>query len=213
MEATYQHVADDIISKIASLELGGQLLIGIAGPPGGGKSTCAARLQELVPHSIVVPMDGYHFTKVQLSQFPDPVAALTRRGAHWTFDAESFVADLESLRSLKSKYFPAFQHGVGDPVPNSIQVIDSEVHKVVLIEGNYLLLDVAPWDKIVTILDYTYFVDCELAVVEERLVQRHMKVNGNTEERARERVAINDSLNAQLILSYKHRANSIILSI
>lgn len=33
---------------------------------------------------------------------------------------------------------PSFDHGVGDPVPDNVQVIPQ--NKIVLVEGNYLLL-------------------------------------------------------------------------
>lgn len=213
MSGTYARIAEEIMQLAAHSDKSSQILIGIAGPPGGGKSTTAEQVHLRVPNSVVVPMDGYHFTKEQLRQFPDPEAALARRGAHWTFDGEAFVAALKSLREQKEGVFPAFQHGVGDPVDGAITLSGPEVHKVVIIEGNYLTLDVAPWDQITTILDYTYFIDCDIEVVEQRVLKRHMAVNGNTYERAMERVTLNDSPNAQLVLQSKRRANAIIQSV
>lgn len=206
----YDKMAAEIGQKASSAG-NHQYLVGIAGPPGGGKSTTVQRLQERIPNSVVVPMDGYHYTKEQLRNFSDPEAALARRGAHWTFDAEAFVSALTKLRETGAGSFPSFMHGVGDPVDHSIEV--TAQHKIVLIEGNYLLLDVAPWDKIKNILDFSYFIDCPLAVVEQRILRRHMEVNGNTAERALERVTINDSPNAQLVLAHKHRADAIIQSL
>lgn len=210
MTEVYRRVAEEIATNAAQQDR--QYLVGIAGPPGGGKSTTVERLRALVPNSVVVPMDGYHFTKEQLRSFPDPDAALARRGAHWTFDSESFVAALTTLRETGIGSFPSFMHGVGDPVDDNIAVSSGE-HKVVLIEGNYLLLDISPWDKIKGLLDHTYFIDCPLEVVEQRILKRHMQVNGNTAERALERVTVNDSPNAQLVLASKHRADSIIQSV
>lgn len=206
----YNRVAAEIQSN-SSNSGQKQYLVGIAGPPGGGKSTTVERLRERIPNSVVVPMDGYHFAKEHLRTFPDPEAALARRGAHWTFDSEAFVAALEGLRQSGHGSFPSFMHGVGDPVSDNI-VVTAE-HKVVLIEGNYLLLDIAPWDRIKGLLDFTYFIDCPLEVVEKRILKRHMEVNGNTAERALERVTVNDSPNAQLVLASKHRADAIIQSV
>ena len=213
MQDTYNRLAKEIISASQSIGSDEQLLIGIAGPPGGGKSTTAERLAERIPNSIIVPMDGYHFTKERLSQFPDPVSAFARRGAHWTFDGEAFVAALTSLREKKTGMFPAFSHGVGDPVENSIEVRGPAEHKVVIVEGNYLLLDISPWDKITSILNFTYFIDCDLQVVEQRIYKRHMSVGRNTAERAWERVTTNDSPNAQLIFANKNGADAIIQSL
>jgi pantothenate kinase len=157
-------------------------------------------------------MDGYHYTKKQLDQFPDPVEARARRGAHWTFDGEAFVAALLELKVKKSRDFPEFVHGVGDPEDGAIHVLGPEQHQVVIVEGNYLTLDVSPWDQLTSILDYTFFMDCPLETVEQRVARRHMEVNGNSFERAWERVTVNDFPNAQLVLASKGRASEIVQS-
>lgn len=213
MKKTYDWITSDITSRTKSLLDGQQLIVGIAGPPGGGKSSAALALQRLVPNSIVVPMDGYHYSKEKLSQFPNSAEAFSRRGSHWTFDSEAFVAALVQLKANNTGSFPAFQHGVGDPEENAIQVLGPPIHKVVIVEGNYLTIDIAPWNSIVDIVDHIYFIDCELSVVEQRLVRRHMEANGNSAEVAWERVRKNDSLNAELVLASKQRAGTIVQSV
>ena len=42
--------------------------MGIAGPPGAGKSTLAARLTEVFADGVVVPMDGFHLANVELAR-------------------------------------------------------------------------------------------------------------------------------------------------
>jgi pantothenate kinase len=75
-----------------------RLLIGLVGVPGAGKTTLAAQwathlnAAHGVGTAVALGMDGFHLTKAQLAQFPDPVAAFARRGAPWTFDAAGFVA-------------------------------------------------------------------------------------------------------------------------
>lgn len=187
-----------------------QLLIGIAGPPAAGKSTLSKRLAEKVPDSIVLPMDGYHYTKARLQQFDDPEAAFKRRGAHWTFDAERFVRALSELKESKCGKFPAFEHGVGDPVEDAIEVTSN--HRVVFVEGNYLTIDVPPWDQIVSILDWIYFVECDLPELETRMLGRCLSL-GKDPEVSKERIATNDSPNALFALASKHRANAVIHSL
>ena len=69
-------------------------LIGIAGPPGAGKSTYAARMaSELGPTAVVLPMDGFHLSQARLIK----LGRLDRMGAPDTFDVDGFVAVLESL--------------------------------------------------------------------------------------------------------------------
>eukprot|EP00300_Choanocystis_sp_HF-7_P010082 c16774_g1_i4.p2 GENE.c16774_g1_i4~~c16774_g1_i4.p2 ORF type:complete len:125 (+),score=25.06 c16774_g1_i4:41-376(+) len=76
--------------------------IAIAGVPGSGKSTltknlCEA-LQQLGVSCQTIPMDGYHYYRYELDKMQDPKLAHERRGAHWTFNAEKFVADLKAAR-------------------------------------------------------------------------------------------------------------------
>jgi pantothenate kinase len=213
MKDTYAQLAADVIDRAGSSSGTRQYLVGISGPPGGGKSTTALALHAMIPNSVVVPMDGYHYTKERLATFADPVEATARRGAHWTFDGDRFVSDLRALKENGHGVFPAFAHAVGDPEEGAIRVLGPDQHKVVIVEGNYLTLEAEPWNDLVSILDRIYFLDCPLEVVEQRVAHRHMRVNGNTAERAWERVRYNDSPNAQLILASKHRAHVIVQSL
>src|SRR5919202_3377126 len=79
-------------------------LIGMAGVPGAGKSTLAARLADAVnactaPNTVIaLGMDGFHLTKAELNQMPDPSEAFARRGAPWTFDTRALAHRLHILR-------------------------------------------------------------------------------------------------------------------
>jgi pantothenate kinase len=102
-----------------------QLIVGLVGPPGVGKSTSSAQLAKRIPRSTVVPMDGYHFSKKEMAerwQGAELDRATTRRGAHWTFDGEAFVSALAQLRVSGNGLFPSFNHGQGDPVQGGIEV-------------------------------------------------------------------------------------------
>lgn len=212
MKSTYEKIAHEILAlwEVAKSHGKQQLLIGFAGPPGAGKTTTVAEVCKLLPCSICIPMDGYHYTKAQLSAFDDPSEAFKRRGAHWTFNCTAFLTDLQTLHTTGRGVFPSFDHGIGDPIPADITVTPE--NQLILIEGNYLLLDSPPWSEIKSILDFSYFIECPLQVAEERVRLRHMAV-GSTLEAAEERVKYNDSPNAQLVLACKHRADRIVQSL
>lgn len=78
-------------------------------------------------------MDGFHYYKRQLDQFPDPAEAYARRGAHWTFDAQAFVDCVRRIRETGAARVPSFDHGVGDPVEGDICAQPS--NRIVLVEG------------------------------------------------------------------------------
>lgn len=209
MVENYRLMEEIILDLSSKVKDGKQLLIGLAGPPGAGKSTTSARLTELIPGSIILPMDGYHLTKQQLSQFKNPKEAFSRRGAHWTFDGERFLRDIQVLRSTGEGKFPSFDHGVGDPVENDIHI--SKENKIIFVEGNYLLLPIEPWVHIKEYLDYCFFISCEESIIYDRVYKRHMGT-GNTEELAKHRVETNDIINAREILLSQTRADKVINS-
>jgi len=183
--------------------------VGLAGPPGSGKSTLAAEIAKKIELSIVVPMDGYHFPKIYLDSLHNSLEAYERRGAHWTFDVNSFLTNLRLSKSNGYGYFPSFDQNVGDPVENEIYV--SREHKVVIVEGNYLLIDVPPWNEIRPIFHLNVYLRCDLDEITRRIVLRHIST-GLTEQVAIERVNTNDILNAKFVMSYMHNADLVIES-
>ena len=220
----------------------GRLLVGIAGVPGSGKSTTAHEVAQLLNEAgtaaCVLPMDGFHLYKSQLDAMPDPAQAHARRGAHWvrpashgvqththvapltppcaraaqTFDGRRFVEHLRALRHRVSLRAPSFDHGVGDPVEEDIEIgLDVEV---VLCEGNYLLLPEGPWGEAMQVrpggvgrwdghaattecgregrtrgfstqhFDETWFIDCDLETAMGRVQARQLSI-GLTPEQSR----------------------------
>ena len=130
-----------------------QRFVAIAGPP-GGKSTFADDVRRRGNAAstgedacVVVPMDGFHFPLAVLDARSDAEHARARRGAPFTFDADAFVRCVRELRARGCGDVPTFDHAIHDPVPGGCRVKRS--HRVVLIEGNYLLLPDRPWVDLV----------------------------------------------------------------
>src|SRR3954465_9602779 len=111
----------------------GRWMVAIAGGPGAGKSTVAEGLASRVPGAVVVPMDGYHLPRAELT-----ADGLARRGAPDTFDPEGLRADLLHLREAGGGLFPSFDHAVQDPQPGAVVVPPG--CPLVIVEGLYLLL-------------------------------------------------------------------------
>lgn len=175
-----------------------------------GKSTLTSRLKELLDKSVVVPMDGYHYSKHELNNFPNSQEAFRRRGVDWTFNSEKFVHDISHLKETHEGQFPSFDHALGDPIENDIEV--SKSHQYVLIEGNYLLLEKGPWRRLKDMFDYTIYIDTDHAILRERVTKRHIQV-GHPGDVAVERFETNDLLNAIEIDKSKHRADLVVHSL
>jgi pantothenate kinase len=168
-------------------------LVGIAGIPGAGKSTLAAKLSGIFPGSAVIPMDGYHFPLAQLD-----VEGKRRRGSAPTFDAAAFRRDLERLKRTGGGVFPGWSHARHDPEPGAIAI--GPQTRPIFVEGLYVLMDA--WGT-GPLFDLRIFVDCEVATalrrVEDRLVANGHVPGGRAA--ARHRVETNDRLNAEAILA------------
>jgi pantothenate kinase len=200
---------------------GGVTWVAVSGPPGAGKSTISAMARRLLHerHGIaaqVVPMDGYHLPRAELDRMADPAAAHHWRGAPWTFDAAALVADLERCQRACSsgragpaaaRRFPSWDHAVGDPGPRDIEV-DPGLHRVVFVEGNYLLLvrGAEPWPRLAPMFDERWLVECPLDVAVERVTRRNAAAFGWTLERTRARVLDVDRVNMVDVLASNPRS-------
>lgn len=210
MNEVYLSISNEINRIVGKVE--NQItMIGIVGCPGSGKSTTSLTLKNLIPNLEIIPMDGFHYYRSELDKFDDPVEAHARRGAHHTFNSEKFIDSLLLLKKNGSGTFPSFDHKIGDPIEEDI-IVCSAKHKVIIVEGNYLLLDLEPWIKLRNILDYIFFIDAGDAMIRSRVVNRHMST-GLSHEAAVFRFETNDLLNALVILGTKHRADKIYQSV
>jgi pantothenate kinase len=178
----------------------GRTVLGIAGAPGAGKSSLAARLAAAVPGAVVVPMDGFHRTTADLAER----GWVAERGTPRTFDADAFVALLRVLRSGAPVRAPAFDRSREEPVPAAIAV--PAAAPLVIVEGNYLLLDTAPWAPVAELLDECWFVEVPEHIRLARLVERHVRYGRTVEEATARATRGSDADNARLVAATRGRA-------
>ncbi|MCW3814925.1 nucleoside/nucleotide kinase family protein [Micromonospora sp. DR5-3] len=187
---------EELVARARALaDAGPRQLLGIAGAPGAGKSTLAERIVgEVGPLARLVPMDGFHLAQSALVA----LGRGGRKGAPDTFDVNGFVTTLRRLRRLEptSVWAPAFRRDLEEPIAGSIEV-PPEV-RLVVTEGNYLLLRDEPWDEVRTLLHEVWFLDLDAELRVRRLTARH-EACGKTPEQARAWALGSDETNAALV--------------
>jgi pantothenate kinase len=82
--------------------------------------------------------------------------------------------------------------------------------KLLVIEGNYLLLATAPWWRVRPLLDSAVFIDVPRETVRTRLMKRHAEEGLFTEERNRAHIERVDLANYDLVKRSRPRADIVI---
>lgn len=191
--ALAEQIADDAAGR-------SRYVFGLAGPPGSGKSTVAAHLAAVLG-AVVVPMDGFHLDNNELTR----LGLSGVKGAPETFDGGGFVRLVGELRRADRPVLaPAFDRTADRTIDRAITVGPHD--RIVIVEGNYLLLDSPPWVSLRPLFDRTGYLHLDDVVRVDRLVARHVS-HGRSIEEARAFVSRSDEPNAALVGASCHRAD------
>jgi pantothenate kinase len=182
----------------------GRLLVAVAGPPGAGKSTAAAELVALLGQGArAVPMDGFHYDDAIL------IARGTRnrKGAPDTYDVAGFLNLLHRLRTEDEVAIPLFDRAL-ELSRGSAELVCRD-DRILVVEGNYLLLTETPWNKVAEMVDLTVRLDVAEAELDARLVQR-WAFFGKTPAEARAWIDGNDMPNIRRVIAGSAPADYVI---
>ncbi|MBP3880160.1 MAG: nucleoside/nucleotide kinase family protein [Lachnospiraceae bacterium] len=187
--------------------LGRRILVFLAAPPGAGKSTLASFLKFLSENTegltpvTMIGMDGFH-------RYQDYVLSHTIvrdgreykmvevKGTPETFDLDLLCARLMRVAAGEECGWPEYNRMTHNPVEDAVKVSG----EIVLLEGNYLLLDRPGWSELKQLADLTICVRAEEEMLRERLISRRMKT-GTSGEKAAAFVDFSDMHNVRICLS------------
>lgn len=199
---TPEALAAEIRLRVAGRE--GRFIAALAGPPGAGKSTLAeAVVAALGADARVVPMDGFHFDDAILIAR----GQRDRKGAPETFDVAGYRHLLWRLQNEDEVAIPVFDRGL-ELSRGSADLVTAE-HRILVTEGNYLLLDEAPWRDLAAVFDLTVFIDVPEAELDRRLLARWDHY-GKTPEAARAWIDGNDMPNIRRVTRGSRRADLVV---
>jgi len=199
---------DQALARAKELASGEKrVLIGVIGKPGAGKSTLTSYLiNNLKPGlTALVPMDGYHLSNKQLQR----LNLSDSKGAFNTFDSDGFVSLLRriNLDTEKDIYYPIFYREIEESYSADGVVLKNT--RLVITEGNYLLLEKGGWESVKKELSEVWYVKVNDELRLERLAKRH-EMFGKDPQAAHEWAHGSDEINAELVQTTVASADVII---
>ena len=170
-------------------DLKNRYFIALSGPPASGKSTISEKLVKdlaLKGHnSSILQMDGFHYDDQILKQ----KSLLLKKGAPETFDVMGFLNFLFRLQNENEVAIPIFDRSL--ELSRSSAVIISKETRVVIVEGNYILLKTHPWRELHKFFNSTIMINTKHEILEKRLIERWRSFN-IAEEEIKQKVFEND---------------------
>ncbi|MFB2531121.1 nucleoside/nucleotide kinase family protein [Paracoccus sp. p4-l81] len=194
---------DDLIARIRTLA-GLRVMVALIGPPGAGKSTLAEVLAARLDHAEVVGQDGFHYDDAILTAR----GLRPRKGAPETFDTAGLAAMLARLKRAEGDVaIPVFDRDL-ELSRGSARIIPAAT-RILIVEGNYLLLTRPGWSDLHPLFDLTVALDIDRATLHDRLTRRWQRA-ALPDAEIRRRVDANDLPNGDVVRA-ESRAADVIL--
>lgn len=200
---TPQALAEEIRRR-ADARGQGRFITALAGPPGAGKSTLAAELvAALGAGARAVPMDGFHYDDAVLNAR----GLRARKGAPDTFDVQGFLHLMRRLQAGGDVAIPIFDRDL--ELSRAAADVVTDADRLLVVEGNYLLLDEGDWRDLAPLFDLTVFIDVPEVELERRLLARWAH-HGKSPEAARHWIDSNDMPNVRRVTRGSRPADLVI---
>ena len=204
VERFYHPLATALLSKAETVP---RLLVAVAGPPGSGKTAFATILVAVVNAemdeevAVLVGLDGWHYPNAYLAKHfierdGQRIALRSIKGSPETFDAAAAYDCLLQIRCGGQATFPLYSRRLHEPIPAGGTIDVS--HRIVIVEGNYLLLDEELWKRLRQLFDVRLFISASVEILQEGLRERHLR-GGKTPEATEHQMRTVDLPNAKRV--------------
>ncbi len=188
-----------------------RFVVAICGAPGSGKSTFSDLLQSFLTDNSsqnaagvsaqIIAMDGFHYDNETLAE----QGLLSVKGAPQTFDVAAFENLLNSLKNQQQDLcVPVFERDLEQVIPNAVRI--AKETQIIIVEGNYLLLDQQPWNQLKQHFDLTVFIEVAQSELQQRLTKRWLD-QGFDLVNAERKAIDNDLVNARLVIQHSYAAD------
>jgi pantothenate kinase len=182
-------------------------MVAVAGPPGSGKTAFATILVAVLNAeaddkvAALVGLDGWHYPNAYLASHfierkGEPIPLQSIKGAPETFDVTAAFDCLSRIRQGGRVSFPVYSRTLHEPIPSGGTIESS--HRIVVVEGNYLLLDEEPWRRFCQLFDVRVFISASLETLVDSLMGRHLR-GGKRRSAAERQVHEVDLANAERV--------------
>ena len=187
-----------------------RILIGVVGPPCSGKSTFSSQFNKFLikknkkEYSKIIPMDGFHFDNVILKKRN----LLARKGDPITFDVNGFIDLVKKIKFNTNSpvALPVFDRDL-ELSRGSADIVQKN-NRIIIIEGNYLLLKNAPWNFLKKYIDIFVFLNVDKKILHERSKKR-WKHYGVSKKEILKKVK-NDMNSVKIVLQNSNKAHIVI---
>lgn len=207
-----QNIFMPLLRRLSDLQRakGRRIAVFLAAPPAAGKSTLCCYLEQLSRSAAdlipvqCVGIDGFHYPQDELNRRSicrdgEWISLAKIKGAPESYDVEKLKGLLQSLNE-PAQFWPMYDRRIHNPVENAVEIQE----KILIVEGNWLLLEEAPWAELPC--DYSIFLALGDESQLDRIVQRKM-MGGFSEEQARESVRSNDWPNIRRCMEHSRRGD------
>jgi len=200
----------------------GRVLVAVAGAPGAGKTVLSKLLEAFVNalaqtdgFAVAAGLDGFHYPNAVLSaawgatEKGERVRLRQVKGSEATFDAAAAIKSLRKLHSEPHRVhlLPRYDRKLHEPIKKALAIEPRTA--VVLVEGNYVLLNEGRWEGMADVFDLRLYVDSPAAERRRGLIARHVR-GGRSRADAERHYDFVDVPNTKVVEPTRARADVII---